>query len=70
MPDDAVEEDCAEDASQSKRFQYLTKRKQHFWNRWRREYLDDLREFHRGRERKLRELLLRREIPSLRMKRM
>ena len=48
MPDDVVEEDCVDDANQSKRFQYLTKRKQHFWNRWRREYLVDLREFHRG----------------------
>lgn len=31
----------------SKRFLYLTRKIQHFWNRWRREYLVDLREFHK-----------------------
>jgi len=31
----------------SKRFLYLTKTLSHFWNRWRREYLPDLRESHR-----------------------
>ena len=31
----------------SKRFLYLTKTLSHFWNRWRREYLPDLREGHR-----------------------
>ena len=32
----------------SERFQYLSKVKAHFWNRWRPEYLTDLREYHRG----------------------
>ena len=31
----------------SKRFLYLTRKLSHFWNRWRREYLVDLREAHR-----------------------
>ena len=31
----------------SNRFLYLTKKLNHFWNRWRYEYLVDLREFHR-----------------------
>ena len=31
----------------SKRFLYLTRKLSHFWNRWRREYLADLRETHR-----------------------
>eukprot|EP00794_Sanderia_malayensis_P016165 gene16165-biopygen13734 len=30
-----------------KRFLYLTKKLSHFWNRWRKEYLTDLREFHK-----------------------
>ena len=31
----------------SKRFRYLSRKLQHFWGRWRREYLVDLRESHR-----------------------
>ena len=31
----------------SRRFLYLTKKLSHFWNRWRKEYLTDLREFHK-----------------------
>ena len=31
----------------SKRFLYLTKLLTHFWNRWRREYMTDLREYHK-----------------------
>ena len=31
----------------SKRFLYLTKKLSHFWNRWNREYMVDLREFHK-----------------------
>ena len=34
--------------SANKRFHYLSKVRDHFWNRWRREYLTDLREYHRG----------------------
>ena len=30
-----------------KRFLYLSKKLSHFWNRWRREYVTDLREFHK-----------------------
>ena len=30
-----------------KRFLYLTRKLNHFWNRWRKEYVTDLREFHK-----------------------
>ena len=40
------EEECV--PSTNKRFHYLSKVRDHFWNRWRREYLTDLREYHRG----------------------
>ena len=33
-----------------RRFRYFAKLRIHFWNRWRREYLTDLREHHRGRK--------------------
>ena len=33
-----------------RRFRYLAKLRIHFWNRWRREYLTDLREHHRGKK--------------------
>ena len=33
-----------------KRFRYLAKLRIHFWKRWRREYLTDLREHHRGKK--------------------
>ena len=36
----------------SRRFLYLTKKLSHFWNRWRREYLTDLREYHKMQGRK------------------
>ena len=39
-PDDVVSE-----AQCSARFKYLSTRLSHFWNRWRREYLANLREF-------------------------
>ena len=47
MPDGDVSGE-SEEGYCNRRFQYLSKKKQHFWNRWRREYLADLREFHRG----------------------
>eukprot|EP00794_Sanderia_malayensis_P017243 gene17243-biopygen14837 len=31
----------------TKRFVYVSKKLSHFWNRWRKEYLTDLREFHK-----------------------
>ena len=36
----------------SRRFTYITKKLNHFWNRWRREYITGLREAHRMKERK------------------
>ena len=33
-----------------RRFRYLAKLRIHFWKRWRREYLTDLREHHRGKK--------------------
>ena len=48
MPDDIIADDSEDESDCGKRFKYLTKKKEHFWNRWRREYLVDLREFHKG----------------------
>ena len=40
--------DCSEDHNKlARRFFYLTNRLSHFWNRWRKEYLTDLREYHK-----------------------
>lgn len=33
-----------------RRFRYLARLRIHFWNRWRKEYLTDLKEYHRGRK--------------------
>ena len=50
MPDDIVEsDDYTGNNACEKRFRYLTMWLRHFWNRWRREYLANLREFHRPR---------------------
>jgi hypothetical protein len=49
MPDGVVSDESDEKYC-SKQFQYLSKKKQHFWNRWRREYLADLRESHRKKD--------------------
>ena len=40
------EEECVPSANE--RFHYLNKVRDHFWNRWRCEYLTDLREYHKG----------------------
>ena len=48
LPDEVIEpEDVVGEAECSTRFKYLSARLSHFWNRWRREYLTNLREFHR-----------------------
>ena len=47
IPDHAVEDDVT-DSKLLKRFRYLARKKEHFWNRWRREYLADLREYQKG----------------------
>ena len=50
MPDEIVEpDDAASQDGCTARFRYLSTRLAHFWNRWRREYLANLREFHRCR---------------------
>ena len=36
----------------SRKFMYINKKLNHFWNRWRREYITGLREAHRMKERK------------------
>ena len=47
MPDEIVEpDDARNEASCSARFKYLSSRLAHFWERWRKEYLANLREFH------------------------
>ena len=47
IPDYAVEDDVT-DSKLLKRLTYLARKKDHFWNRWRREYLADLREYQKG----------------------
>ena len=42
------ERDQEHESSMSERFQYLSKVMTHFWNRWKCEYLTDLREYQRG----------------------
>ena len=46
MPDEIAEEPEKNESNCSERFRYLTVKLAHFWNRWRREYLVNLREFH------------------------
>ena len=48
IPDEIVEpDDVVSEAQCSARFKYLSTRLAHFWNQWQREYLANLREFHR-----------------------
>ena len=47
VPDEIVEDEEEGESRYTGRFRYLSVRLAHFWNRWRREYLTDLREFHR-----------------------
>jgi hypothetical protein len=50
MPDEIVElDDYANKSTCDERFRYLTTRLKHFWKRWRREYLVNLREDHKPR---------------------
>ena len=47
MPDEIVEpDDVIREENCSSRFKYLSTRMQHFWNRWRKKYLTNLRKFH------------------------
>ena len=49
LPDEIVEpDDALNHESSSARFKYLSTKLAHFWNRWRKEYLANLREFHRN----------------------
>lgn len=48
MPDEIIEEEEECESRYTRRFRYLSVRLAHFWNRWRREYLTDLREYHRN----------------------
>ena len=48
MPDMVVEDKEEGESKYTRRFRYLSARLTHFWIRWRREYLTDLREFHRN----------------------
>ena len=48
LPDEVAEPDDAINIDNcSARFKYLSTRLSHFWNRWRKEYLANLREFHK-----------------------
>ena len=48
--DELVSDDCYsdEETSMLKRFRYMAKKKRHYWNRWDKEYLTDLRGYHKG----------------------
>ena len=48
MPEEVRDDDEESATGFLKRFRYLGKLRIHFWNRWRREYLIDLREQHRS----------------------
>ena len=53
LPDEVVEpDDARSEENCSSRFKYLSTRLEHFWQRWRKEYLANLREFHRCRSEK------------------
>ena len=45
IPDDVQDEE--NETSIQKRHRYLANRRRHFWNRWRNEYLINLREHHK-----------------------
>ena len=50
MPDEIVEpDDVIREENCASRFKYLSTRMQHFWNRWRKKYLTNLRKFHQYR---------------------
>ena len=51
LPDRVVEGN-PEEISSRERYKYVTTKLLHFWNRWKWEYLVDLREFHRSNARK------------------
>ena len=53
MPDEVCDEEEEGENGFLKRFRYLAKKRLHFWNRWRREYLTDLREYHKHGKREL-----------------
>ena len=50
VPDELVSHDCDSDQETSllKRFKYLAKKKLHYWNKWHKEYLTDLRGHHKN----------------------
>ncbi len=54
IPDELRDNDSDSEAENKllKRFRYLAKKKRHYWSRWRREYLVDLREHHKVSKRK------------------
>ena len=47
IPGHTVEDDVT-DSKLLKRFRYLARKKEHVWNRWKREYLAHLREYQKG----------------------
>lgn len=48
LPDEVIEpDDAMNQGSCSARFKYLSTKLSHFWNRWRKEYVASLREFHK-----------------------
>ena len=47
VPDEIVEDEEEGESRHTRKFRYLSVRLAHVWNRWRRKYLTDLREFHK-----------------------
>ena len=57
LPDENEEQPDENENNCSKRFRYLTLRLIHFLHRWRREYLTDLRDFHKAKVGKTRKTI-------------
>lgn len=50
LPEEARNDEEESETGILRRFRYLARLRIHFWNRWRKEYLTDLREHHRGKK--------------------
>ena len=55
IPDDIIDEEDEKDIY--KRLRYITNKRKHYWRRWQREYLIDLREHHKKIQKKVSQLV-------------